>query len=144
MTRTERLQPVVKHTENKEKKALEALAFSQGELELEKSRLGQLKSYKKEYFQSYTQQNSVYSAIELQEFNRFLAQLDRSIEQQIEVIELRQKELDHKRKSWQVMHMESKVMNKVVDNLQRQEQILESRREQKQMDELSQRKILKS
>ena len=71
MTRTERLQPVVKHTENKEKKALEALAFSQGELELEKSRLGQLKSYKKEYFQSYTQQNSVYSAIELQELIDF-------------------------------------------------------------------------
>ena len=144
MTRTERLQPVVKHTENKEKKALEAMALSQGELELEKTRLSQLKSYKQEYFQSHSQQNRVYSSLELQEFNRFLAQLDQSIDQQIKLIELRETELDYKRRSWQTTHMESKVMNKVVDNLQRQEQILESRREQKQMDELSQRKILKS
>jgi flagellar FliJ protein len=144
MTRTERLQPVVKHTENKEKRALEAMALSQGELELEKTRLDQLKSYKKEYFQSHSQQNRVYSSIELQEFNRFLAQLDQSIDQQIKVIELRETELDYKRRSWQTKHMESKVMNKVVDNLQHQEQILESRREQKQMDELSQRNNLKS
>jgi flagellar FliJ protein len=144
MTRTERLQPVVKHTENKEKRALEAMALSQGELELEKTRLDQLKSYKKEYFQSHSQQNRVYSSIELQEFNRFLAQLDQSIDQQIKVIELRETELDYKRRSWQTRHMESKVMNKVVDNLQHQEQILESRREQKQMDELSQRNNLKS
>jgi flagellar FliJ protein len=144
MTRTERLQPVVQHTENKEKKALEAMAQSQGELELEKTKLSQLRLYKKEYFQNHSQQNRVYSAIEMQEFNRFLAQLDQSIEQQTKVIELRDKELDYKRKSWQATHMESKVMNKVVDNLQRQEQILESRLEQKQMDELSQRKIFKS
>ena len=144
MTRTERLQPVVQHTENKEKKALEAMAQSQGELVLEKTKLSQLRSYKKEYFQNHSQQNRVYSAIEMQEFNRFLAQLDQSIEQQTKVIELRDKELDYKRKSWQTTHMKSKVMNKVVDNLQRQEQILKSRLEQKQMDELSQRKNFKS
>ena len=144
MTRTERLRPVVRYTEKKENKALEAMAFSQGELELEVSKLSQLESYKKEYFQAHSQQNRVYSAVELQEFNRFLAQLDQSIEQQIGIIELRKKELDYKRKSWQTMHMESKVMNKVVDNLQHQEQLVEARLEQKQMDELSQRKNLKS
>lgn len=144
MTRTERLRPVVRYNEKKENKALEAMAFSQGELELEVSKLSQLESYKKEYFQAHSQQNRVYSAVELQEFNRFLAQLDQSIEQQIGIIELRKKELDYKRKSWQTMHMESKVMNKVVDNLQHQEQLVEARLEQKQMDELSQRKNLKS
>ena len=138
MTRTERLQPVVRHTDQKEKKALQAMASSQGELELEKNKLGQLKSYKKEYLQNHTHDNRLYSPLELQEFNRFLEQLDQSIKQQAEVIELRKKELDHKRESWQSTHIDSRVMHKVVDNLQRQEQVLENRREQKQMDELSQ------
>ena len=140
MTRTERLQPVVKHTDKKEKEALEAMAFSQGELELEKNRLNQLNSYKQEYLQGHTRKDRVYAALELQEFNRFLAQLDQSILQQTEVIELRKKELEYKRKSWQTTHIDSKVMHKVVGNLQRQEKILETRVEQKQMDELSQRK----
>jgi flagellar export protein FliJ len=144
VTRTERFKPVVKHTDKKEKQALEAMAFSQGELEIEQNRLGQLETYKKEYLQNHAQKNQVYSAIELQEYIRFMAQLDRSIEQQGEVIELRKKELEYKRQSWQTTHMESRVMHKVVDNLQRQEQVIDARNEQKQMDELSQRKIQKS
>jgi flagellar FliJ protein len=143
MTRIERLGPVVKHSDKKEKQALEAMAFSQGELELEQNKLGQLESYKKEYLQNQRQKNRIYSALELREYQRFLTQLDQSIEHQFEVINLRQKELEYKRDSWQAMHKEAKVMHKVVDNLQRQEAVLQARNEQKQMDELSQRKNLK-
>ncbi len=144
MTRTKRLEPVVKHTDNKEQQALQALASSQTELEAENTRLTQLKSYKNEYHQKQSDKNYVYSAMELQEFNRFLSQLDQTIEQQQKVVQMRKGELDGKRRAWQATRIDSKKIQKVVENLQQQEQIREARNEQKIMDEFSQMKFQKT
>ena len=144
MTRTKRLEPVVKHTDNKEQQALQALASSQTELEVENTRLSQLKSYKNEYHQKQSDKNYVYSAMELQEFNRFLSQLDQTIEQQQKVVQMRKGELDGKRRAWQATRIDSKKIQKIVENLQQQEQIREARNEQKIMDEFSQMKFQKT
>ena len=42
MTRTQRLQPVVQHTEQKEQRALQDMARSRGLMEIEQKRLAQL------------------------------------------------------------------------------------------------------
>ena len=144
MTRTKRLEPVLKHTDNKEQQALQALASSQTELEVENTRLSQLKSYKNEYHQKQSDKNYVYSAMELQEFNRFLSQLDQTIEQQQKVVQMRKGELDGKRRAWQATRIDSKKIQKIVENLQQQEQIREARNEQKIMDEFSQMKFQKT
>ena len=49
MTRSKKLAPVVKHVDSNEEKALQAVAFSQQQLELQQSRCQQLIEYKKEY-----------------------------------------------------------------------------------------------
>ena len=144
MTRIKRLEPVLKHTDNKERQALQALASSQTELEAENTRLSQLKSYKNEYHQKQSDKNYVYSAMELREFNRFLSQLDQTIEQQQKVVQMRKGELDGKRRAWQATRIDSKKIQKVVENLQQQEQIREARNEQKIMDEFSQMKFQKT
>ncbi len=143
MTRTERLNPVVSHTDKKEQQALQAMAICKKELEADLSKVEQLKSYKTEYLTKQSQQNMTYSSFQLQEFNRFIDQLDVTINRQGEIVEMRKKALDDKRKIWQSTRINSKVMHKVVDNINKAERLLEDKTEQKVMDELSQRKSLR-
>jgi flagellar export protein FliJ len=120
MTRSQRLHPVVQHTDKKEQRALQEVAVS---LEKKKYDIG------------------VFTPHELQEFNRFLQQLDQTIERQIEVVELRQQELSQKRQLWNAMRIDSKKMHKVVEKLQQQEFVEQERKEQKDLDEFAQRKF---
>ena len=142
MTRTERLQPVVQHSDQKEQQALLEVARCQGMLDMEQEKLTKLVGYKVEYLKSKHQNNQVYSSMGLQEFQRFLEQLDDTIGKQKEVISLRKRELKQKRQSWNETRIDSKVMHTVVDNIQHQEFVEQERKEQKALDEISQRRKL--
>lgn len=144
MTRIKRLEPVVKHADKKQQQALTEMASSQVKLELENTKLEQLKVYKSEYQAKQSIKNSLCSALDLQEFNRFLTQLDQTIDRQKEIVQMRDRELDGKRKSWQTSRVDSKKIHKVVENLQQQEYIQEARNEIKTMDEFTQIKFQKS
>lgn len=140
MTRTRRLQPVVEHTDKKEQQALQQVAQSQGLLEIELARQAQLQDYKLDYLQKKKVDIGVFTSLQLQEFNRFMQQLDETIVRQMEVVQLRQHEVEQKREAWKATRIDSKVMHKVVEKLQKQEFIEQERREQKALDEFSQRK----
>jgi flagellar export protein FliJ len=140
VTRTQRLKPVVQHTDRKEQMALREVAQAQGLLELEKSRLAQLRDYKLEYLQKQKHDIGVVTPLQLQEFNRFMQQLDQTALRQMEVMELRQQELAHKQKLWNGTRVDSKKMHKVVDKLQQQEFVEQERKEQKALDEFGMRK----
>lgn len=140
MTRTQRLRPVVQHTDKKQQRALQEVALSQAVLEGEQTRLVQLQDYKLEYLQKKKYDIGVFTAIELQEFNRFMQQLDQTIEQQVDLVELRQQELEHKRQLWTATRIDSKKMHKVVEKMQKQEFVEQERKEQKALDEFAQRK----
>ncbi|MDH3760594.1 MAG: flagellar export protein FliJ [Gammaproteobacteria bacterium] len=139
MTRTQRLRPVVQHTDKKEQQALQAVAQSQAVLEGEQTRLTQLQDYKLEYLHKKKYDIGVFTPIELQEFNRFMQQLDETIERQLGLVELRQQELEHKRQQWTATRIDSKKMHKVVEKLQKQEFVEQERKEQKALDEFAQR-----
>ena len=139
MTRTRRLRPVVQHTDKKEQQALQQVAQSRGLLEIEQLRQAQLEDYKLEYLQKKKQDIGIFSPLQLQEFNRFMQQLDETIERQTEVVAMRQRELEQKREAWNVTRIESKVIHKVVEKLQKQEFVEQERKEQRALDEFSQR-----
>ena len=141
MTRSQRLHPVVQHTDKKEQRAMQEVAVSQNLLEIEQARQVQLQNYKLEYLEKKKYDIGVFTPHELQEFNRFLQQLDQTIERQIEVVELRQQELSQKRQLWNAMRIDSKKMHKVVEKLQQQEFVEQERKEQKDLDEFAQRKF---
>ncbi len=141
MTRSQRLHPVVQHTDKKEQRALQEVAVSQNLLEIEQARQIQLQNYKLEYLEKKKYDIGVFTPHELQEFNRFLQQLDQTIERQMEVVELRQQELSQKRQLWNAMRIDSKKMHKVVEKLQQQEFVEQERKEQKALDEFAQRKF---
>ena len=138
MTRTERVRPVVQHTDKREQAALQEVARYQGMLEIEESRLEELRRYKVEYLNNQQQDAQVYSAIELQELNRFLDQLDDTIARQEDVIRHRQDELEKRRTIWKAVRVEAKAMQKAVEKLQRQETRVQDRKEQKELDDITQ------
>ena len=105
MTRSERLEPVVQHADKKEQAALQAVATSQNKVAVEEEKLTQLRLYRQDYMNR--QQEVTCSVIELQEFNRFLTQLDETIKRQVEVIRLYLAELDKKREIWQQTRVSS-------------------------------------
>ena len=139
MTRTRRLRPVVQHTDKKEQQALQQVAQSQGLLEIELLRQDQLQDYKLDYLQKKKRDIGVFSPLELQEFNRFMQQLDETIERQMDVVAMRQRELEQKRAAWNATRIDSKVIHKVVEKLQKQEFVEQERKEQKALDEFAQR-----
>ena len=141
MTRAQRLHPVVKHNDKKEQRALQDVAISQNLLDTEIARQAQLQDYKLEYLQKKKYDIGVFTPHELQEFNRFIQQLDQTIERQIEVVALRRRELEQKRAIWNAMRVDSKKMHKVVEKLQQQESAEQARKEQKALDEFAQRKF---
>ena len=141
MTRAQRLHPVVKHADKKEQRALQEVAVSQNLLDTEIARQAQLQDYKLEYLQKKKYDIGVFTPHELQEFNRFMQQLDQTIERQIEVVALRRQELEQKREIWNAMRVDSKKMHKVVEKLQQQESAEQARKEQKTLDEFAQRKF---
>lgn len=136
MTRTQRLQPVVRHADKKQQQALQAVAKSQAVFEAELGRLQQLNTYRQEYQKN---SSSLCSAYELQELQRFLSQLDDTIVKQQELVSIREMELEQIRQAWKLTRVDSKMMNKVVQNIEKQESIEEERKEQKVLDEFCQR-----
>ena len=140
MTRTQRLHPVIQHTDKKEQQALYEFAQCQGVLELEVNRLEQLKDYKLEYLHKKKYDIGIFTPIQLQEFNRFMQQLDNTIERQMQVVELRQRDLEQKRREWNLTRIDAKKLHKVVDKIKHQENVEQQRSEQKALDEFAQRK----
>lgn len=140
MTRTQRLRPVVEHNDRKQQLALREFARCQGALDAELDRLEQLKAYRLEYLQSKQAEAGVFTSIELQDFDRFMQQLDYTIERQMELVELRRSELEQKRRAWHLTRVDSKKLHKVVEKLEREEVAEQERKEQKSLDEFAQRK----
>ena len=140
MTRTRRLQPVVEHTDQQEKRALQELAQSQAMFEVEQQRLQQLQDYKLDYLQRRKYDMGVFTPLQLQEFNRFMQQLDVTIERQQALVEVRQRELDDKRLCWRDRRIDAKVLHKAVERIRRQELRDQERNDQKTMDEFALRR----
>ena len=137
MTRSKKLEPVVDHVKQKEESALQAVAFSQQQLQIQIDRLQQLQDYKQEYEDNHlTNQARPYSVVEFQEIKRFLLQLDQTIEQQKQVVAMAERELELKRNNWKQTRSRSDAMNKMVDRLQQTEQKQLDKNEQKSLDEL--------
>ncbi len=145
MTRTKKLEPVVKHVDQHEQTALQAVAYSQQQLKTQQGRLQQLKDYKKDYEDQQSASNAVaLSAVQFQEFNRFITQLDDTIKQQQQIVDMARREVEIKQKAWKVKRSRSEAMHKVVDRIKAGEMQQEHKTEQKFMDEVAMRLFMKN
>lgn len=142
--RTRKLAPVVEHVEKHEQVALEAVAFSQRQLHMQQEILEKLQRYKLEYTdRPVNPQSILYGSLQLQEFSRFLAQLDETIRQQQKIVEQAMREVEVKRAKWKSKRSRSDAMHKVVDRIEASEQLQVQKADQKLMDEFALRRHLK-
>lgn len=141
MKKSERMKPVAKVTESREKMAAKALGESNRELQQHEQRLSELQKYREEYL-GYCQERGSdgISAAKFQELQRFLLNLNKAVEQQQQLVEFTQQSLAMKKSSWQQARSRTRAMDTVIDRYRRQEQQSEQKREQKEQDEIGSRR----
>ncbi|KAF1012155.1 MAG: Flagellar FliJ protein [Pseudomonas fluorescens] len=139
-SRAARLAPVVDMAESAERTAAQRLGHFQGQVRLAESKLGDLERFRSEYQQQWIDRGSQgVSGQWLMSYQMFLNQLETAVGQQRQSLAWHQNNLDKARGSWQEAYARVEGLRKLVQRYIDEARALEDKREQKLLDELSQR-----
>lgn len=138
--RSSRLAPVVDMAEKAEKTAVQRLGYFQGQVRLAESKLGDLERFRGEYQQQWIERGTKgVSGQWLMGYQGFLNQLETAVDQQRQSLVWHQTNLDRARESWQQAFARVEGLRKLVQRYIDEARAIEDKREQKLLDELSQR-----
>ncbi len=139
-SRAARLAPVVEMAEREEREAARQMAHMQGLLARAEAQLGELERYRADYQQQWISEGGKgVSGQWLMNYQRFLSQLETAIGQQLQSIAWHRQNLDKARELWQQRYARVEGLRKLVQRYIDEARAAEDRREQKLLDELSQR-----
>ena len=139
-SRSARRAPVVDMAEKAEKTAAQRLGHFQGQVRLAESKLADLENFRLEYQEQWiVRGSSGVSGQWLLGYQGFLAQLGTAIDQQRQSLAWHQNNLNKARDTWQQAFARVEGLRKLVQRYIDEARQLEDRREQKLLDELSQR-----
>ncbi|MPQ67487.1 MULTISPECIES: flagellar export protein FliJ [unclassified Pseudomonas] len=140
LSRAARLAPVVDMAENTERTAVQRLGYFQGQVRVAQSKLEDLERFRLEYQEQWIQRGSLgVSGQWLLGYQQFLTQLDTAVGQQRQSLAWHQNNLDKAREAWQQAYARVEGLRKLVQRYVDEARHLEDKREQKLLDELSQR-----
>ncbi|MGE6790689.1 flagellar FliJ protein [Pseudomonas guineae] len=141
-SRAARLGPVVIMAERAEREAALQLGHCQGLLRQAEVQLGDLERYRGDYQQQWISegQHGV-SGQWLMNYQRFLTQLEGAIGQQRNSVDWHRANMDKVREVWQQRYARMEGLRKLVKRYQDEARMAEDKREQKLLDELSQRLV---
>ncbi|WP_166222430.1 flagellar export protein FliJ [Pseudomonas atagonensis] len=140
LSRAARLAPVVDMAEKAEKTAVQRLGYFQGQVKVAESKLADLDAFRLDYQEQWVVRGSDgVSGQWLLGYHGFLAQLDTAIDQQRQSLVWHQNNLEKARDAWQQAFARVEGLRKLVQRYREEAQRLEDKREQKLLDELSQR-----
>lgn len=138
MTRSERLQPVARLAGKQEQTAARALGEARQSQFNEEQRLLELQNYRQEYVADFQRRGRAgLNGVELQQFQQFLNQLDRAIEQQQQRIHGAVAQVEQRTGQWQQRATKAKAISNAVGNLQQTELRQNEKREQAVQDDRS-------
>ena len=138
--RAARLAPVVEMAESAEKAAAQRLGHFQGQVNLANSKLGDLENFRAEYQSQWIGRGSQgVSGQWLRSYQYFLNQLEIAVSQQRQSLVWHENNLNKARETWQQTYARVEGLRKLVQRYADEARQLEDKREQKLMDELSQR-----
>ncbi len=145
MNRSQRLQPIQKLADNKEKVAAQVLGKSVEHRQGQLDKLSQLNCYRAEYVESMTKKTlQGMSGDQLQQYHQFLNKIDTAIEQQKSAVEQSAVDLSLSQNEWQSNNSRASAITKVVKNLKADELKERNKRETIQVDEMSTQAFLRS
>ncbi len=133
--RSERMRPVSRIERNRERDAARALGESQRQLQAMEAQLDQLIGYRSEYQRRYARALQGLQRTGIEQFRRFLAQLDQAIEQQRRLMEQCRADADRCRAAWLAQRGRLKAIDGLIDRLRDEERRQQERREQHDQDE---------
>ncbi|WP_248768080.1 flagellar export protein FliJ [Pseudomonas sp. MWU12-2345] len=140
LSRAARLAPVVDMAESTERTAVQRLGYFQGQVRVAQSKLEDLERFRLEYQEQWIQRGSLgVSGQWLLGYQQFLTQLDTAVGQQRQSLAWHQNNLDKAREAWQQAYARVEGLRKLVQRYVDEARHLEDKREQKLLDELSQR-----
>ncbi|PWK49156.1 flagellar export protein FliJ [Pleionea mediterranea] len=133
---SQRIEPVKKVAEQREKKAADTLSRAQNVYGEAQSKLHELVQYRSDYmseFQFRAQRGM--SGSQLQHYKSFLLQLDKAIETQKQQIELLQGEVNKQRSQWQSRSQRTQAVSKYQQRVQKKEQLNKDKAENRQIED---------
>ncbi|MCC5857863.1 MAG: flagellar export protein FliJ [Ectothiorhodospiraceae bacterium] len=141
MTRRKRMETVKGVMDDKAEQAARDMARVRQQHDAEAERLQQLQVFRDEYRrQFFGGAGASISAFRLRDFNAFIARLDEAIGQQQRLLQRLEQQLANSRTRWRQEQTRADAMDKVVDGYRAAERRQADRAEQRQQDELSNRR----
>ncbi|MEJ2645066.1 MAG: flagellar export protein FliJ [Gammaproteobacteria bacterium] len=136
MSRSKRMQPVVRVAEDRERQAARALGEAQRRLAENESKLAELIGYREQYSQSFNTAGGVgLDARRLHDYRVFLERLGTAISQQSELVEQLRLDCERSRRRWLETRTRAQALDKVTERYQQVERKAEERLEQHDSDE---------
>jgi flagellar FliJ protein len=137
--RSTRLEPFARLAAQREEGAARSLRESHAELGRYRQRLEELLGYQGEYGKRFENVGkSGCSAQDLKHFFRFLDQLDQGIRELRSLIALAEQRCEQRRGDWLATRARFRALDEVISRYRTQEADRQSRREQRDADELAQ------
>nr|WP_276539315.1 flagellar export protein FliJ [Chromobacterium alkanivorans] len=128
--------------EDKQKAAAERMRLAQGRLADARSRQEQLDAFRGEYRQRLTSRGAQgITALQYQDFQRFLARLDEAMVQQQGEVERCTQRFLLERQAWQHEYKKLKAYEKLLQREQERAVVREARLQQKASDEFATRRF---
>ncbi|WP_213876031.1 flagellar export protein FliJ [Pseudomonas sp. dw_358] len=139
-SRAARLAPVVEMAEKVERAAVQRLGHFQGQVRLAETKLMELERFRSDYQQQWINNGSKgVSGQWLMNYQRFLNQLETAVGQQQKSLAWHENNLKTARSAWQQAYARVEGLRKLVQRYIDEARMLEDKREQRLLDELSQR-----
>ena len=140
MTRSKRIEPVVRIAENREREAARRVGDSQRNLEAQRARLLELQAYRDDYAKRFAATGSGgLGAAMLHDYRAFLGKLNQAIEHQKRLIQAGERAYEDSRRQWLDSRGRMKALDTVAERYRRDEYRQQERREQNELDERAQR-----
>ncbi len=138
MKRSERLEKINAINNGFKSLAGAKLARVEQEYNAQLHQLEQLRIYKDEYSEQLKQRMAGHvTPDEIQDYRYFFASLYKAISQQESIVNHLHKQLEESRQEWLAKDAEVRKFNTIGENMRREEQQQETRKEQKRADEMS-------
>jgi len=145
MNASQRLNPIKKLADNKEKVSAQELGHSVQDKSCQDEKLLQLIQYRAEYVESMTLKTQQgMSGDQLQQYHLFLNKLDTAIGQQRSAVEQSEQQLNQSKNEWRTNNNRASAITRVIGNLKGKEQQQKDKKEAAQLDELSTQAFLRS
>ncbi|MBK1674865.1 flagellar export protein FliJ [Ectothiorhodospira shaposhnikovii] len=130
------MEPVLQVADNRQQRAAQGLGQSQMNLNECMARLEELSSYRDEYSQRFNSQSQVgMTGVSVRDYRLFLHRLNEAIEQQLRLVEAARQEVEMSRGRWVEARGKTEALNRVVQQFQQEERLVEDRREQAEQDD---------